>query len=219
MRNNQNNIKAKSKFSLQHKLLLPFVVFSMIAVFFVSRELFIGFTQTKDKREKVIAKASFSFPNQPIEIVGAGNSRKFVKLNEKFTQDTDWLKDFKIKFKNKFNKNITFILFGIEFPETISSGNIMSFPLSYGFHPVFSAKDEKVDPVKADETFELTLTEKNYQQLKSFIEKRHLLDDLSKVEIRLGFILFEDGTGWSTGKLVRPDPNNPQTFVPIDSKD
>ncbi len=215
--NNQDNPLTENKTFLRRKLLLVFVVILMIPVFFVSREVFIGFAQTKDKKE--VKRAAFSFSNEPVEIVSVGNSRKTVKLNEKFTQDMEWLKGFKVIVKNKFNKDITYILLKLEFPETTASGNIMVFPLNYGNSPIAAVKNEKVEAVKPGKTVELALTEKNYEQLRSFIETRHLLDDLSKAEVRVGIILFEDGTGWSAGDFVRQDPDKPGKFIPLDSKE
>lgn len=95
----------------------------------------------------------------------------------------------------------------------------MTFPLSYGIRPGTISKDEKVEAVQTGKNVKLTFTEKNFHRLKSFIETRHLLDNLKQIDIRIVFVRFEDGTGWSNGILVRPDPNDTKRFVPIDSID
>ncbi|HEY0658963.1 MAG TPA: hypothetical protein VGD05_10840, partial [Pyrinomonadaceae bacterium] len=153
-----------------------------------------------------------------VEIVNMKNSQKSFNLDEKFKQETDWLKDFTMKFKNNSDKPITYMRVEIDFPETKSSGNIMSFPLSYGTSPLFAIKKEVVTSIKPSENVELHFSEKQYNSLKTFIETRHLIDSLTKVDVRIVFVFFEDGTGWSTGHLIEPDPNNPKKFIPTPPK-
>lgn len=199
--------------SWQHKFLLVFFTLLMIPTFFVARNIFVVFTQTKDQNERKIKKLTFD--NEPVDVISLKNSQRVLDLDKKFTQNIDWLKDLTIKFKNKSDKAITYFKVELDFPETKASGNIMAFPLSYGFSPAASVKNKKVDAIKPEEDFELTLDDKKLESLKEFIEKRHPLDSLSEIDLRIVFILFDDGTGWSSGSMMRPDPNNSNKFIPI----
>ncbi len=216
MNANGNNLTSENKLLLRRRILLFVIAFSMLPLFFVSRAVIVGFTQTKDKNEKEIKK--FTFDNEPVEIVTLGNNQKSFKLDEKFNQETDWLKGFSLEFKNKSKKPITYLSIEVDFPETKSTGNIMSFPLSYGLSPMRMGKKQDVKTIKSEETVKLELTERKFETLKSFIETRQLLDNLSRVDIRIVFVLFEDGTGWSSGHLVQPDPNNPKKFIPVETR-
>ena len=160
-----------------------------------------------------------TFENEPVEVISIGNNRSLFQFGEKFTQKSDWLKDFTIKFKNKSDKAITYLKIELDFPETKSSGNIMAFPLSYGISPISSAKNDKEKPIQSGDDVELILSDTKFEALKTFIETRHPLNSLSKVDIRIVFILFDDGTAWSSGNFMRPDPNNPKKFIPIETED
>jgi hypothetical protein len=215
---NQSPPTPKNKIQARYKLILFVIAFSMLPLFFATRTIIIGFTQTRTvnvSNEKEIKKLTFD--NEPVELLALGNSQRAIKLSEKFTQDTDWLKEFNVKFKNKSAKAITYLKIDLDFPETKSSGNIMAFPLSYGHNPMFSLSNEKVEKVKAGEDVELILTEKKYEALKTFIETRHPLESLSKIDIRIVFILFDDETAWSAGNFLRPDPNDPKRYIPVAS--
>lgn len=198
-----------------NRLLLVLIVILMIPVFFVSRTLFTSLAQTKARNEKEIKKLNSD--NDPIEIVSVGNSKNLVKLGEKFTQDADWLNDFTLNVKNKSDKTITYIRTELDFPETKSSGNIMSYPLTYGVSPLSPNKNSSEKPVEPNENVELKLNGKKFEGLKSFVERRHLLDSLNKVDIRIVFVVFADGTGWSVGHLVKPDPNDPKKYIPSET--
>ena len=201
---------------ISYKSILLFAVLLMIPLFFATKAVITVFTQTKNKDEKKVTKR-FA-PNEPIEIVNLGNSQKSFRLDEKIKQDKDWLKDFTIEVKNKSDKAISYMRIELDFPETASSGNIIAFPISYGVRPSLRVRDEKTEMVESGKNIKLTLNEKQFGTLKSFIEKRQSLDNISEISIRIVFVLFDDGTGWSAGTFVRPDPTNPKRFIPIDPK-
>jgi hypothetical protein len=41
---------------------------------------------------------------------------------------------------------------------------------------------------------------------------------IQKVELEIGFIIFEDKTDWTAGSFLRQDPNNPDRYNPIGSE-
>lgn len=214
---NKQFLNEKNKKQFRQKLILILVVLLMIPLFFVTKVIITGFTQTQNKDVKQVNKLTFE--NEPIEVLNVKNKQTSWQLGETFVQKSDWLKDFSIVFKNNSAKSISYLKIDLDFPETKTTGNIMAYPLSYGSNSAISVKNEKDTPIKSGENVELILTETNFEALKKFIETRHPLDSLTKMDIRIVFILFDDGTAWSSGSFMRPDPNNPKKFIPIEAEE
>lgn len=215
MKTNRNKSRNKNKISWRQKFLLFLLVLSMIPVFFATKKIIVAFSQTKDRNRKEISKATFD--PEPVEIVEITSDGKKLKLNEKFTQEDDWLKDFTIKFKNISGKPILYVSIVIGFPETDSTGNRMVYFLKYGVNPLIqkNGKDDFM-LLAPDETVEVKLTPEKRTKLKDFLAQRHFLADLTKAHLTLMVVHFEDGTYWSAGSIFRPDPNKPGKFIAVD---
>jgi len=52
----------------------------------------------------------------------------------------------------------------------------------------------------------------NYDRLAQFIGTRHSMHQMQKMQVEICFIIFEDGTAWTAGDFLRPDPNNPRRY-------
>ncbi len=214
MKNTLSGLVTKSKVS--NRLLLVLVVVSIVPQFFVSRTLFISIAQTNQKKEKKITKARFE--NEPIEFVELKSNGNKFKLDEKFTQEEDWLKDFTLSIKNVSGKPITHISLAITFPETQSTGLPMTHFINYGVPPNVSQKNnDKLKLLAPNETVQISLSEENYAGLKNFLATRnHSLKDLTQARLTIMLVDFEDGTKWSAGDMYRPDPNRPGKYIAID---
>ncbi len=213
--NNQNNSTTKSKVSLRQKLILFLLVLSMIPVFFATKKIVVVFSQVRDKNKKEISKTTFD--PEPIEIVEITSDERKLKLNEKFTQENDWLKDFTIKFKNISGKPIVYVSVVIDFPETDSTGNRIAHFLKYGVNPL-ARKNTNDEPklLAPNDTTEVKLTSEKHTKLKNFLAQRNFLADLTKAHLTIMVVHFEDGTYWSAGTMFRPDPNRPGKSIPVD---
>lgn len=113
MQASKNNSTFAGKVQLRRKILLFIFVLSMFPLFSISKALFTTLAQSIDKKEKEVKKAFF--PNEPIEIVNVGNSKTLVKFGEKFSQETDWLKNFTVEIKNKSDKRINYVRLELDF--------------------------------------------------------------------------------------------------------
>jgi hypothetical protein len=162
--------------------------------------------------EKSLSKTE-SYDNEPLRIVEVIAGNKSVKLGEKFHGDDDWIKNASIRVKNVSDKPIIYIEIDFNFPETKTSGNEMSYRLKLGHRPGAHDKNQPLQLKNGDETV-LTLDGERYDQLVKFLEKRHPISGIRKATIRIGFVIFADGTGWSGGLFHRRDPNNPNRYIP-----
>ncbi|MGH9819786.1 MAG: hypothetical protein ACRD43_06420, partial [Pyrinomonadaceae bacterium] len=73
---------------------------------------------------------------------------------------------------------------------------------------------ENEGPIAPGDTIELNFTPKKFEQLKAFVEKRHLLQSLTRADIRIIAIHYSDGTGWDSGISTKRDPQNPNRYIP-----
>lgn len=215
MNTSKNLTVSKGRSTWLNRVMIFSVVLAMIPLFFATRAVFIGFALNQDYSKKKIGRAFSFYRNEPVEILSVGDKERHA-LNETFEKETDWLKDFSVQIKNKSGKRIVFFSMQLEFPETEATGNRMVSLMYYGAIPYRKPEDyENEPPIPAGETFELAIDQKKYERLKAFIGTRHALDTLTRADIRIMSIHFDDDTGWSAGSSTKRDPNNPKRFITV----
>lgn len=157
--------------------------------------------------------------NETIKINGLFRGDKPVAVDERFLADSDWLRGLRVRIKNNAGKDISYISLDLEFPETIATGNIMLFPFSYGPHPIGkTTQDDSVKaqrPVPTGNHVEMVVDDVVFGRLKGFLESQQPLDRVTRVKIRISMIQFTDGTAWGTGSSLKPDPNDPRRWNPV----
>jgi hypothetical protein len=70
-----------------------------------------------------------------------------------------------------------------------------------------------IDP---DASVKIDFGGEEFVRLTRFLDSRHPLSQLSQAEIGFGMIHFDDGTAWSAGTFVKPDPTHPNRWLPIE---
>lgn len=194
------------------KFIVLGTLFAMVPLCFAARALFIGLAQVKDEKKKQIVRVSY--PNEPLQIVSLRNEQRELTLNEKFEQETNWLDNLALEFKNDSGRTITYLAWMLDFPETLSSEPLMVFDVFYGSHPIRPEKEYANEPpIPPGDIFEQRIDGKRLAQLKAFIGKRYRLDSLSRVNIRILEIRYSDGTGWNSGSQTKEDPNLPGSRI------
>jgi hypothetical protein len=155
-----------------------------------------------------------SYANEPLRIINVKAANKSIALGEKFDGGDDWLKDASVRVKNISDKDIIYIEIDFNFPETRTSGNEMSYRLKMGHRPEAHDTNPPLMLKRNDEAL-LTLDQEKYDQLLRFVGERHPISAIRRAVIRIGFVIFADGTAWSGGLFHRRDPNNPNRYVPV----
>ena len=170
---------------------------------------------TGQKQDRLLKKLSWK--NEPVKVIVTKIKGKDIKLGEKFPEDDDWLKGFKIKVLNVSDKPITFINLRFDFP--IPEGSTIDVPssyeLEYGRSPQIPAEvksSEFPPPIYVGETREIVLSDKEYDKLSAFLSNTHYPQSIKHVEIILEQVLFDDDTMWSAGGIFRRDPDNPSVW-------
>lgn len=166
------------------------------------------------EQEKTFEKLKPSRP-EPVELVEIKTAKKAVKLGAKFHDSGNWLRGTTFKLRNSSSKDIVYVELDLNFPETASSGNEMSFPIKLGRRPGADNVASESLLVKPGDELTIRLDEKRYERLAKFIETRQPISSINKAKIRFGFIIFNDGTAWGAGNYYRQNPDNPNHYINI----
>jgi hypothetical protein len=138
------------------------------------------------------------------------------RLREAFDDSDDWMRNLSFEIQSSATKPIVYLEVNINFPETRSSGNLMSYPIKLGIRPdVKTSEDNKPLRLAPGDKLDLSVSE-HYDKLESFIRRRLPINQIHKAQVEIGFIIFEDGTAWA-GEFLRPDPNKAGRYLPVGS--
>ena len=188
-------------------------VLAVVPLFLAVQNVGTVLMQVKDQKQKLIDK--FNYGNEPVEVVKVEAGKAEFEFGKTFKREKDWLKDFSMTFKNKSDKAIVYLRVAMDFPETKASGNILRFPLTYGVRGKSLNPDQRAKPVQPQESLDLTLSDEKFESLKTILAKRQESDSLTRLDVFIEFILFDDETAWSGGNYMVPDPNDPNKLYPV----
>lgn len=185
----------------------------VVRVALTSQPLGIAAAPQQDQR-KSIKEAYSSNPQVRVtKLKVAGSTQRF---NERFDEADDWPRRLSLEIENTSDKPITFLTVNLNFPDTRSSGYMMTYPVELGVRPIVNprAAAGKTMRLMPKEKVQITLDDK-YDELERFIKSRHSMNQITNLEVEIGFIVFEDGIAWSAGDFLRPDPYNPRHYINI----
>ncbi len=149
------------------------------------------------------------------EAIKSEESFKAVRLNESFDGGEHWLKGASFKYKNHLDKEIVWMELDLIFPETVSSGYEMAFPIRRGRHPDLNETAKEPLSVKPGEEVTFTIDEAIYARLTRFVEKRHPISTINKVIVGISLIIFADNTGYNGASYYRRDPSDPKRWINV----
>jgi hypothetical protein len=166
--------------------------------------------------KKVMAQSFTRNAVVEFDEIFAGTKR--VKLNEAFDAPDDWLSNVVLRVKNTSKKPIVYLEVNINFPETRASGAMMSYVMRFGQKPGIKGQDF-ANPllIPALSTYDVRLSN-FYPQIKQFVENRTELKNLSRQELEIGFVVFEDKTAWAAGDFFTQDPKDPTRYHNVGDK-
>jgi hypothetical protein len=200
-----------------HRNLSLVVIFAILILTLVASSWLVSahIGAQEQNQGKVIEQTSFR-GTPVVELVEQKTAKLKVRLGEKFNNGDDWLQGFTFRLKNVSNKPINYIEVWLDFPETKATGSIMAFPLKYGQSPWLQSAASNALPIMPGDIVDIPISDAVYAALRGFVEKRHAVKNLNKVQLRISFVGFTDGSAWDSGQFVRPDPQNPRRYVPIE---
>ena len=167
---------------------------------------------TSGQKPRKSVEQAFSFqPQVRFSKLKSGEIER--RLNEEFEESDDWPKRLSFEIQSVAVKPIVYIELNLNFPETRTSGNLMSFPIRLGVRPDLNfPRDNEAFRLMPDEKVSISIA-RQYDKLAEFVERRTPMSTINKIQLEVGFIIFEDGTAWA-GEFLRPDPSKPGRYVP-----
>jgi hypothetical protein len=160
--------------------------------------------------------------NEPLELVDLKVSEQSVKGriqvklrrngegldNVRFQDKDEWYKRVKVRVRNVSDKPVLGITAYLYFKPLTST------PL----YRVKLSSSRKLNPeaLQPGGEVELTVTAEEWNSTSEILKQYGVDADLSAVTFSVDFVLFDNGTLWSSGHLVHRDPNNPRRTIPVD---
>ncbi len=170
----------------------------------------------QQSQRKLLAEAFDGNPQVKITGIEVGNNKR--EFDKEFDELDDWIKRLSLEVNNVAAKPIVFLQVNLKFPDTLSSGSIMVYPIRIGKQPGVMMSPNRQDlNFKPTEKLQISASIE-YEEIEKFLRTRHSLADIKKIEIEVGFIIFQDGTAWAAGDFLRPDPNNPRRYINVGRK-
>ncbi|PYP87709.1 MAG: hypothetical protein DMF61_08645 [Blastocatellia bacterium AA13] len=176
--------------------------------------------QARASDEKIIERKEF--PNEPFEFGNLTVQSTRVGVNQKFNsvflfgsrRSSDWLESLGFTLKNTSQKQITYIHLELDFPETSASGSMMVYnQLGIGIDPRRSStirSGREPLALNPGETITFAISAKEMASIKDFLSAdKYPLGSLNKAVIRLGYIIFSDGSKWEQGDYYQPSLTTP----------
>jgi len=179
-------------------------------------------THSQQKRERVIKKASQ--PNEPmdledIQVRGSGKATESVNVGTTFLGDEDWLKGLTVKVKNKSGKSISYAELYVYVPTSETEDKPIRLSLRYGVMPSACSETDASNQSKLishGSSTTLTLSDSEYDLAKGLLSEKNVTTDFKQIEMRIGMVIFDDGTAWKNGSLLHRDPNDPSKWNVVD---
>jgi hypothetical protein len=213
-------IMIKQKMVLRRLYPILATFFSLcLSVSSVSAWAFIRLAQEEEqKKERVIEK--LSWPKEPVEIKAVKTKKGAIKLGQKFPEGDDWLSGLTLNISNTSNKAIVYVEIDIRFPRPKDENRAQepSFvtSISYGSIPSSQAPPKRTTPIMPGETINIALPDDEYGQLKSSLIRHNFSASINRVQIIVRTVVFDDGMIWRGGQMMRPDPNDPDIWNPVE---
>lgn len=176
------------------------------------------FRSLQPQANKKRVERHFAPKNVPIEIIEPKAKGKAITLGEDFEGESDWLRHLTFKVKNKSNKPITFFHLDLDLPETQATGPVMMHQLFFGQRSDFTATLSN-RPLRLEPNGEIEVPlDSEFNSIKKLVEHRQgPVENISKLVIRIGEVMFEDGTLYSGGGIFKPnsDASSPHKWLKV----
>lgn len=165
--------------------------------------------------ERSIEKTEW--PGEPIKIEEVKVKGRPVGLGAKFTEEDDWLSGLTIKVKNISDRPVVFLDVALVFPRPDAREPAASDHLLYGRYPLApgqaapEAPAVGQPPLQPGATAELALTD--YEGTRRFLDQTNYPAAVTRLEIEISDVYFDQNTKWSGGQIFRRDPRNPDGWI------
>jgi hypothetical protein len=151
----------------------------------------------------------------PIKISNIQVAAAARRFEEEFDANDDWLKTLSFEVENNFNRPIIYLQISLSFPETKSSGNEMAFIIYRGNRPGDADPHQRENFLLAPGTKEPISMAESYDRLSRFLQTRHSIQRINRIEMGIELAVFDNETAWGGGEFFVRDPNRVGVYVPV----
>lgn len=172
-------------------------------------------------QEKVRKIEKRSAKNEPIELVGSGVAGKAFNENQ-ILADKDWLKNLKLKLKNISNKTIVYMAVVLRIQKQGKMQYPLELPLAFGQipQPEFTDTDiANIKGLKPNESVEVSIPSDILEHFTTKFMPENELVDIERGLLYFDFIVFDDGTAWSRGQMMRRNSDNKWQYIRTEQKE
>lgn len=136
-----------------------------------------------------------------VELIGISVEGKNITLGKPFTAGEDWLKTLTVRLKNVSDKPISSVRMSFSRPEAKFKDSSLGFSLEFGSLSAMIPNKATKKIIPPGEEFDLTQNEALYSSLKAFMIEQTGVSNITKVQIGMTIIQFEDGDILTTWKM------------------
>lgn len=147
---------------------------------------------------------------EPVKIVAVRTkNQENIELGKAFEDDNDWLDGFTVTVANNYHKTITAMTINMVFRREPGDGRPpLAKELHFGPSPIareYTSRDpNKV--IKVGKSANLHLNAHHYKTLKRDFEETGYANNITKVELVITEVGFEDGSVFDSGTFYLQDP-------------
>ena len=171
--------------------------------------------QGEDPQIKV---AFFDYGNAPFTITKVLLASKELSSGELVLGKDGWSKDFVIEGVNKSNKVISYVSYALDFT-IIGEDSLYRLKLDAGEHYFNDGRKSTLQIAKGQKA-KVSISDKAWDYSSPIISKINQKRlQVTKVELSLEAVYFEDDTLFTFGSWLKRSRSNPNKFIGIDEKE
>lgn len=170
-----------------------------------------------------------TFKDQPVEIIAVKVKGASIEPGRKITGDSDWLKGMTVIVKNVSDKPVVYITVsvtahyekdGVRKRTEDGRDRVAEIDVVYGLRPPMPGEPARTYspvPLMTGQTADLVLSEVNRDELYSLLRREDSSTDVAELTLWVDHVAWygDDDNMWIHGRMLRRDPNNPRTWLPI----
>ncbi len=155
--------------------------------------------------------------NEPLAITDVKVDGRSVSLNEEFFASENWIRTLAISVKNISDKPILYSSVGMVFPRPPNSEDSpLRYSVGHGNDELMIRQRrefEQLDEMMPGSIVEITFSDSDFSDLRQRLKEMGYPSVVENVSLRIGHVIFEDDTMWSTGFVPHRSPNTPGLWV------
>jgi len=221
-------MKSISQIRTVHHQVLAFTVVVMLGIIFVVMLPVHGGGQGKNRAIKIK-----TFKDQPVEITEIKVKGVRVAPAEKIAGDSDWLNGMTITIKNVSDKPVIYVTVtvgahyekdGVRKQTSDGRERLAVTAMAYGLRPYLPGEPPRsysAVPLMPGQTADIVFPGIKRDELYWLLRNADASTDIAELTLWVDHVAWygEDDIMWVQGRVVRRDPNDPTSWLPIDDPD